>query len=348
MYLVSGAYNDIQQTTAFYSIDNRLMLALGNETTGNYTAPFVTLTDGMTVISNLEMCAIDQYRFVIDLAPFIQTYFVTRQPLGVDYSEEGILKKITISATSYNDETNPSFTVDAYCCIRRVRNPLLVTSSNWSSTLVAPNVYTSDVEMNDFSPLILPNDDYVRVEQIVYSFDTDTRMKIARSNNSVSPAATTLDVKKRLTNNQLYTVGEREIIRKNYCNKHNLLVMYLTPYGAYEYFMFDGYSTVTDFEKTSPVHNTLYKQTFIQQYGNIYGKSITETITANVMISDDIYAEKFKDVLASQQVYVYNGLGTYMNGNSWDKVVVSGSYNFNPRKGQKQTITFKKENSYLW
>lgn len=376
MYRIdSFKYNDINIVTGLYSVNRRLLWAIGKENNTDYPI-YVTITDGTNLIENLEMCEIKSNVYVIDLAPFIQTMFGSYEPVDIKNNADMVCKKVTISATSVGLE---SIEKDIYCTTMRgivkqyytdgnnvtYNNVELMGANGWTKPTETTNVYQSDWIVNDMSDLLLPEGIYTNLVLDTLGFDKlNNNYNITVYNRSIFLSATTksVNVQKKLSDNTTAIVGTRSIVRQPYCQDKNILILYLTSYGQYEYFVFDGYTSNITVDKTEPLYNNILRSNCLFSGGDTYGNNISEEITASVLINNDLIASKWNDIITSTQVYVYNPnkgdivdinssgpIPIYsVNRNVFEKVQVSGQYNFNPRRGSRQSLTLTKNADYVW
>lgn len=363
MYQIDSLkYNDIDVVTGLYSVNRRLLWAIEKE--DNTDNPiYVTITDGTNLIENLEMCETESNVYVIDLAPFIQTMFGSYGPLNVRSNAGMVSKKVTISATSVGLE---SIEKDIYCTTMRgtvkqyyiygnnitYNNVEMMNASGWTMSTQTTNVYQSDWVINDMSDLLLPEGLSTRIVQDTLGFDNLNdayNITVNHKNTTVSATDASVTVQKKLSNNTTAIVGTRSIVRQHYCQDKNILILYLTSYGQYEYFVFDGYTSSITVDKTEPLYNNILRSNYWGNGGDTYGNNISEEITASVLINNDLIASKWNDIITSTQVYVYNpNKGVASNPNAFERVQVSGQYNFNPRRGSRQSLTLTKNTDYVW
>lgn len=363
MYQIDSIkYNDIDLRAGLYSINRRLMFAVGKDNI-NDNPIYISISDGVTTINNLEMCEVESNTYVIDLAPFIRTMFTQFAILNAQSNASNICKLITITATS---EGSTTITKNIYCTPMRgtvkqyytygdnitYNNVTMVDSSNWNLSTTTTNVYQSDWIVNDMSNLILPEGLTTRIVQDTLGFDNlnDTyNITVNHKNATVSATTTLVTVQKKLSNNTTALVGTRSIVRQHYCRDKHILILYLTSYGQFEYFVFDGYTSTTTIEKTNPVYSNILRSNYYGNTGVVYGNNISEEITASVLINNELIASKWNDIITSTQVYVYNpNKGAATNPNAFESVQLSGQYNFNPRKGSRQSIILTKNTDYIW
>lgn len=372
MYRIDSLkYNDIDIVTGLYSVNRRLLWAIGKENNTNNPI-YVTVTDGTNLIENLEMCEIASNVYVIDLAPFIQTMFGSYEPVNIKNNANMICKKVTISATSVGLQ---SIEKDIYCTTMRgiltddnnvtYNNVELIGANGWTKPTETTNVYQSDWIVNDMSDLLLPEGIYTNITLDTLGFDklnNDYNITVYHRNIFLSATTKSVNVQKKLSDNTTATVGTRSIVRQPYCQDKNILILYLTSYGQYEYFVFDGYTSNITVDKTEPLYNNILRSNCLFSGGDTYGNNISEEITASVLINNDLIASKWNDIITSTQVYVYNPnkgdivdinssgpIPIYsVNRNVFEKVQVSGQYNFNPRRGSRQSLTLTKNTDYIW
>lgn len=348
-------YNDLSQSTGLYSIGSRLMICYGNTTTGNNTPIYVNITDGNTSINNLEMCEVEPMVFTIDLAPFIQSFFTKElKPFENTYNENSFLKKITVTVNSYGEEYYPTEVFSIWCMRNSFFKPEIVQGAEWTSrdSSMEANVYISDIKANDLSPIILPNEN-IRLYKTSYGFQNDDEKSIIEYTNFafVSSNASTISVMKRFDDNGVMrniTIGYRPVIRRNFCNEKQLMVMYLTPYGNFEYFIFDGYTSTTTVEKQNQYHNTLIRNGNYLHNGSILGNSKTISYTASIVISDEVIASKWNDLISSTQVFLYNGEGSMYGIGNFTPVFINGDLQYNPKKGSRQSLVITNNMQYTW
>lgn len=347
-------YNDLSQSTGLYSVGSRLMICYENDTTGNTQPIFVNITDGTTNILNLEMCEVEPMVFAMDIAPFIQSFFTTQlKPFEQTLNNDLFLKKITVTVNSYGEEQYTSDVFSIWCMRNSFFNPEIVQGSEWTvhESSLEDNVFTSDVKANDLSPIILPNEN-LRVYSTTYGFQRGEDKDIIAYTNFafVSSNAKRISVLKRYNDDGVQsniTVGYRQVIRKNFCSNKQLMVIYLTPYGNFEYFIFDGYIKRNDVTKNTYQNNLIRNGNYLHN-GIVLGQSIEETYTANAYIADEIIASKWNDLITSTQVLLYKGEGNMYNINSYIPVSLEGSLQYNPNKGSRQTLEIKQSRQYLW
>lgn len=358
--LFDDRYNDFSQDFGYYSVGNKLMMCFQNDTTGNTQPIYISLSDGVTTISNLEMCGVGDRVFVMDLAPFIQTYFTEQlKPFEITYNNDKVCKKIHITVDSYGEESGSRIEYDIWCTNRSLSNPEIVQNAEWTYRAGSENnVYISDVKANDFSPIIMPTGYNLRFYNTSYGFGLDDGgNKVVRVYTPmifVSDNASKLDVRKQELINgaiQSIVVGQRPIIRKNYCSDKNLLILYRTPYNNFEYFVFDSFTKQVTVAKSDNIYNNLYRNGYYNGGFEQYGQSESIQTTASVVVSDDVMASKWNDIIKSTQVYIYNPTDTNSSIYSiqnFERVTVDGNLTINPRRGSRQSLTLTKTNEYLW
>lgn len=351
-------YNDIPPYNdgGLFDINRKLMWCIQNHTTTNRQPIYVSISDGTTTIENLEMCEISERKYIIDLAPFIQSMFGDYSIYRLDNNRYAILKQITLTANSYGEETNPTIVRKIYCTTSRRNTVYVVEEGSWHVPYPGKptGVYYSDIKANDLSPMYLPDVDSCRIYQSVFSFDTTDAeeyfLQMSIRNSVVQSSATSVNVNKRMADGSSVVVGEREIIRQPYCDKKNICLLYLSHYGQYEFFTFEGYSKEISATKNNDIARVFGTSDYCASDGTMTaGDSITEEITVYATITDDVMAEKFKDIITTTQAFIYDpSRGNLTNVNSFVPVKVDGALTTIPKRGTKNSVKITKTNKYLW
>ena len=336
-----------------YSVGQPLLLGVRLQTENNITPTFCTITDNSTnlSISNLEMLAPEANISCIDLAPFISSFFDCHT--AIFHSDEMENPKKIIIRLENSSEEQPLYQTYIYAAPHSVDvGGDIIIIGYYEMTTQATGkpvgVYQSDILYNDLSNLYVPDSLVVKHSQNVNTFNSDYSIYSETQENLIGLNHTTLDIVKDGDK----IIGTRNIIRKAFCLKHNLMVAYLNRYGYFEYFIFDSnFGHKIEWAKNQQFNNKLIN--IVYQANTIYtGGEETDVYTASVYINDEDYLGKFQDLLRSNRVYLFNNSEkNAITSSFWQQVTIeSPSLQMISKKNNtgRYTATISLKNNYIW
>lgn len=335
-----------------YSVGQPLLLGVRLQTENNITPTYCTITDNSTnlSISNLEMLSPEANISCIDLAPFISSFYNCNTAIFHPDEMENP-KKIAIRLEN-QAESEPTLQTNIYAAPRSVDFGGDITVIGYyqmttQATGKPVGVYKSDVIYNDLSNFYAPSSLIVKHSQNVTVFNSDYTIHSEVQENLIGLNHTTVDIVKGEN-----VIGTRNIIRKDFCQKHNLMLAYLNRYGYFEYFIFDSnFGHNIEWGKNQQYNETLINNVY--QSNTIYtGGETTDTYSASVYINDEDYLGKFKDLMRSNRVYLFdNSKANAVTSSYWQLVTIdSPSLQMLSKKNNtgRYTVTITKKNNYLW
>lgn len=336
-----------------YSTGQPLLLGVRLQTENNITPTFCTITDESTnlSISNLEMLAPESNVSCIDLAPFISSFFDCYT--AIFHADEYENPKKIIIRLENSAEEQPLYEIHIYACPRSVDFGGDITVVGYyemttQQTGKPVGVFKSDVLYNDLSNFYVPDSLVVKHSQNVTTFNSDYTIYSEVQENLIGLNYTSVDIVKGGDK----IIGTRNIIRKAFCAKHNLMVAYLNRYGYFEYFIFDSnFGHKIEWIKNQQFSNKLINNVY--QQNTIYtGGELTDTYSASVYVNDEDYLEKFQDLLRSNRVYLFdNRKENAITTIYWQPVTIeSPSIYLLSKKNNtgRYTVTIVKKNNYIW
>lgn len=336
-----------------YSVGQPLLLGVLLQTVNNITPTYITITDDSTnvSISNLEMLSPEQNISCIDLAPFISSFF--NCDTAIFHADEMENPKKIIIKLKNSSESEPTYQTYIYAAPRTAKSGGDITVIGYyemttQATGKPVGVYKSDVIYNDLSNLYVPDSLVVKHSQNVTTFNSDYTIYSETQENLIGLNHTTLDIVKDVDK----VIGTRNIIRKAFCAKHNLMLAYLNRYGYFEYFVFDSnFGHKIDWVKYPQFSNKLINNVY--QANTIYsGGEETDTYSASVYINDEDYLGKYKDLLRSNRVYLFdNSKENAITSSYWQQVVIEvpSIYLLSKKNNTgRYTATITKKNKYMW
>lgn len=353
MILTTSQYNNISMFIQVYSVGQPLLLGVRLQTENNITPTYCTITDDSTnvSISNLEMLSPEANISCIDLAPFISSFYNCNT--AIFHLDEYEKPKRIIIRLENSAESNPIYEMRIYASPRSVDfgggiNVVTYYQMTTQATGKPVGVFWSDVLYNDLSNLYIPDSLVVKHSQNVTTFNSDYTITSEVQENLIGLNHTSVDIVK----DRDKIIGTRNIIRKAFCPKHNLMLAYLNRYGYFEYFIFDAnFGHKIEWSKNQKFNNKLINNVY--QANTIYtGGEVTDTYSASVYINDEDYLGKFKDLLRSNRVYLYdNSKSNATNTIYWQPVTIeSPSVYLLSKKNNmgRYTVTISRKNNYIW
>lgn len=353
MILFTSKYNNISMFPQVYSVGQPLLLGVRLQTENNITPTYCTIVDEITnvSISNLEMLSPEANISCIDLAPFISSFYNCHTAI-FHTDEMEIPKKIIIRLENSAEEQN-LYNISIYAAPRSVDFGGDITVVGYyemttQATGKPVGVYKSDILYNDLSNFYVPDSLVVKHSQNVTTFNSDYTIYSDVQENLIGLNHTSVDIVKGGDK----IIGTRNIIRKAFCSKHNLMVAYLNRYGYFEYFIFDSnFGHKIEWSKNQQFNNKLINNVY--QANTIYtGGEIIDTYSASVYINDEDYLGKFKDLLRSNRVYLFdNSKENAITTIYWQPVVIdSPSLQMMSKKNNtgRYTVSISIKNNYIW
>lgn len=336
-----------------YSAGQPLLLGVRLQTENNITPTYCTITDDSTnlSISNLEMLSPEANISCIDLSPFISSFF--NCDTAIFHTDEMENPKKIIIRLENSSEDEPVYETYIYAAPRSVDFGGDITvigyyQMNTQATGKPVGVYKSDVIYNDLSNLYAPDSLVVKHSQNITTFNSDYTINSQTQENLIGLNHTTIDIVKEGDK----IIGTRNIIRKAFCPKHNLMVAYLNRYGYFEYFMFDSnFGHKIEWTKNQQFSNKPIN--IVYQSNTIYtGGEETDTYSASVYINDEDYLGKFKDLLRSNRIYLFdNSKENAITTIYWQPVTIEASslYLLSKKNNMgRYNVTITKTNKYMW
>ena len=352
MIILASKYNNISQFPQVYTVGQPLLLGVRLQSENNITPTYCTITDESTNLSitNLEMLSPESNISCIDLAPFISSFYACNTAIFHPDELENP-KKIIIRLENIS-ESEPALETYIYAAPRSVDFGGDITVVGYyqmttQATGKPVGVYKSDVLYNDLSNFYAPSSLVVKHSQNVTTFNSDYTIQSETQENLIGLNDTTVDIVKGEN-----IIGTRNIIRKAFCQKHNLMVAYLNRYGYFEYFIFDSnFGHKIEWVKNQQFNHILINTVY--QQNTIYSGGQTEdTYSASVYINDEDYLGKFKDLLRSNRVYLFdNSKENAITTIYWQPVTVeSPSLYLLSKKNNtgRYTVSIAKKNNYIW
>lgn len=352
MILLASKYNNISMFPQVYSVGQPLLLGVRLQTENNITPTYCTITDYNTNvnISNLEMLSPESNISCIDLAPFVSSFFNCHT--AIFHADEMETPKKIIIKLENQAESEPTYQTYIYAAPRSVDFGGDITIVGYyqmttQATGKPVGVYKSDVIYNDLSNFYAPDSLVVKHSQNVTTFNSDYTIQSETQENLIGLTHTTIDIVKGEN-----IIGTRNIIRKTFCSKHNLMVAYLNRYGYFEYFIFDAnFGHKIEWAKNQQFSNKLVNNVY--QSNTIYtGGEKIDTYSASVYISDEDYLGKFKDLMRSNRVYMFdNRKENAITTIYWQPVAIeSPSLQMLSKKNNtgRYTVSISLKNNYIW
>jgi hypothetical protein len=354
MILTTSQYNNISMFPQVYSVGQPLLLGVRLQAENNITPTYCTITDDSTNVSirNLEMLSPEPNISCIDLAPFISSFYNCNTAIfHIDEMENP--KKIVIQLENSAEE-QPLYNISSiYAAPRSVDFGGDITVVGYyqmttQATGKPVGLFQSDVLYNDLSNLYVPDSLVVKHSQNVTTFNSDYTIHSEVQENLIGLNHTTVDIVKGGDK----VIGTRNIIRKAFCRKHNLMVAYLNRYGYFEYFIFDAnFGHKIEWTKNQQFNNKLINNVY--QTNTIYtGGEKTDTYSASVYINDEDYLGKFEDLLRSNRVYLFdNSKENAITTIYWQPVTIeSPSVYLLSKKNNmgRYTVSISLKNNYIW
>ena len=336
-----------------YAVGQPLLLGVRLQTENNITPTYCTITDDSTnlSISNLEMLSPEANISCVDLSPFISSFF--NCDTAIFHSDEMENPKKIIIQLENSAEEHPVYDTYIYASPRSVDvgGDIIIIGyyeMTTQQTGKPVGVYQSDILYNDLSNLYVPDSLVVKHSQNVTTFNSDYSITSETQENLIGLNHTSVDIVKGGDK----VIGTRKIIRKAFCLKHNLMVAYLNRYGYFEYFIFDSnFGHKIEWAKNQQFNNKLIN--IVYQQNTIYsGGEETDTYSASVYISDEDYLGKFKDLLRSNRVYLFNNNEkNAITSCFWQPVVIDSPaiYMLSKKNNAgRYTVTISLKNNYIW
>lgn len=336
-----------------YSVGQPLLLGVRLQTENNITPTYCTITDvsANMSISNLEMLSPESNVSCIDLAPFISSFYNCHT--AIFHTDEFENPKKIIIRLENQAESEPTYQTYIYAAPRSVDFGGDITVVGYyemttQATGKPIGVYKSDVIYNDLSNLYVPDSLVVKHSQNVTTFSSDYTIYSETQENLIGLNHTSVDIVKGGDK----IIGTRNIIRKAFCPKHNLMLAYLNRYGYFEYFIFDAnFGHKIEWAKNQQFSNKMINNVY--QNNTIYtGGEKTDTYSASVYINDEDYLRKFKDLLRSNRVYLFdNSKANAVTSSYWQAVTIEAPYIYLLSKKNntgRYNVTILKKNNYMW
>ena len=352
MILYTSQYNNISMFPQVYAIGQPLLLGVRLQTANNITPTYCTITDESTnvSISNLEMLSPEANVSCINLAPFISSFYNCNT--AIFHADEMENPKKIIIRLENSAESVPTIRVVIYAAPRSVDFGGDITVVGYyqmttQATGKPAGIFQSDVIYNDLSNLYVPDSLVVKHSQNVTTFNGDYTIYSETQENLIGLNHTSVDIVKGEN-----VIGTRNIIRKTFCKKHNLMVAYLNRYGYFEYFVFDSnFGHKIEWTQNQQFSNKPINQVY--QSNTIYtGGQTADTYSASVYISDEDYLGKFQDLLRSNRVYMFdNSKENAITTIYWQPVTIeSPSIYLLSKKNNtgRCTVTISLKNNYIW
>ena len=352
MILLASKYNNISLFPQVYPVGQPLLLGVRLQSENNITPTYCTITDESTNLSitNLEMLSPEANISCIDLAPFISSFFAC--DTAIFHADELENPKKIIIILENIAESEPTMEIHIYAAPRSVNFGGDITIVGYyqmttQATGKPVGVYKSDVMYNDLSNFYAPSSLVVKHSQNVTTFNSDYTIQSETQENLIGLNNTTVDIVKGEN-----IIGTRNIIRKAFCPKHNLMVAYLNRYGYFEYFIFDSnFGLKIEWLKNQQFNNILINNVY--QTNTIYtGGEETDTYSASVYINDEDYFGKFKDLLRSNRVYLFdNSKANAITSSYWQlvKIEAPSIYMLSKRNNTgRYTVSITNKNNYTW
>ena len=352
MILLTSKYNNLSMFPQVYAVGQPLLLGVRLQAQNNITPTYCTITDESTnvSISDLEMLSPEPNVSCIDLAPFISSFYNCHT--AIFHADEMEKPKKIIILLENSAEEQQNYEIHIYAAPRSVDFGGDITVIGYyqmttQATGKPAGIFQSDVIYNDLSNFYAPDSLVVKHSQNITTFNSDYTIESQTQENLIGLNHTSVDIVKGEN-----IIGTRNIIRKAFCPKHNLMLAYLNRYGYFEYFIFDSnFGHKIEWTKNQQFSNKPIN--IVYQSNTIYtGGEETDTYSASVYINDVDYLGKFKDLMRSNRVYMFdNSKENAITTIYWQPVTIEAPslYLLSKKNNMgRYTVTVIKKNNYIW
>ncbi|MCQ2608735.1 MAG: hypothetical protein MJ197_08630 [Bacteroidales bacterium] len=303
-----------------YAIFNKCLLIVNTTDT-----TYLTIEEKATgeQIADIELARYDN-ECVVDIAPFIQSFFSTPKNLFYTQTLQNHNFEIVISS---NGESLDFEIVCLPWCLERGQRPMLADKSALETHYTSPvDYWEAEAQINYNDTLLLPT--VSGLEAMSYKY--------------VDLYGETIhfDIE-QITDTTAYTTYTKFVRQLPYCDD-KLVVKYLNQRSEFEYFMFDKYNEVSyEIEKGERVYNQLTSNIDMNN-GDIQYITSNKSIVANTMLMDDVMTRKAIDLIKSKRVYLLVNPVEPNPINSWLEVDLQATPNIATKRNMQRmscTIT---------